>query len=329
MRRFISQWLDDYSLPLLKAAYPGWQQRLAPYRPVGVCRISGSGNGVAPPDMTREAEPSWRGFEVERYRFASPAISDYPENRFVCGRLLYAGRRAPWVVVVPGYATGAMPPHSYGLFQSLQGLALLRRGLNVALIDLPYHMTRTPHGFFSGERFFTPDLASIAEAIEQSLTDLISLIRWLQATFASPVALWGTSLGGCVSALAATQLPELAAVGLMEPLNNPGDVIATLPAGWHIRHILDLAGLHADDLKAMLSPVAPSSYRPALHPSRILIATPRWDHVVAARFQDGLWQAWGKPQRIVLAAGHITMTMNRPLNTLMADFLGHWLRLSG
>jgi pimeloyl-ACP methyl ester carboxylesterase len=325
MRGWLYGLLDETMLPMLKLITPGYRRRLAPFRPAGTCDLEALGAVSAPHVVQRSPDRPWRGYQVESFRFASPTDCLCPECEAVTGRLLLGTPDAPWAVVVPGYATGAFPPHSYSLFQEKQGLALLQQGINVALIDLPLHMKRRQPGRSSGERFFSPDLAWTQAAFRQAAADVIALVRWLETVSGRRVALWGTSLGGCIAGLAAVRLPDLAAVALMEPLDNPGDVMARLRGTWEIRAELRRAGLEPEHLPAALRGVAPSSYEPAVARERLLFVTPLWDRVVHTPLQEAFWQAWGAPKRLSVNAGHITAANDFRLNSRVAGFLAGWL----
>ncbi|HEY3368477.1 MAG TPA: hypothetical protein VGK74_25765 [Symbiobacteriaceae bacterium] len=325
MRRWISERLDDAMLPLLKLASPGYRGRLAPYRAAEPCDLCDLDHIRPPEDVAVFDEPAWRGYRVQGYCYPSPVDCRREENNAVHGRLIIVDEAAPWALVVPGYATGAFPPKGYSLFQDVQGLALLEQSINVALIDLPFHLKRKQRGQLSGEGFFSPDLGETQTAVRQATADAISLVRWLEQRSGRPVGLWGTSLGGCIAGLVAARVASLAGVVLMEPLDNPGSVLAALPGTWEIRELLVPHGVEAEHLEEAFKSVAPSSYPPAVPRERILFVTPLWDRVVPTRFQEAFWEAWGKPERILWKAGHITMATNRALNTQASQFLSRWI----
>jgi pimeloyl-ACP methyl ester carboxylesterase len=325
LSRWFSERLDDAILPLLKVLSPGYSSRLARFRPAEPIEISSLGAIVAPQGVQLTETAPWRGYRVQTFQFTSPVACERQENRAAHGRLISGSPYAPWAVIVPGYATGALPPYGYSLFQTVQGRSLLERGLNVALLDLPYHLKRKPQGYLSGEGFFSPDLKETQSVVRQAAADLIGLVRWLEDRSGRPVALWGTSLGGCVAGLAATQLPELGALGLMEPLDNPGDVMAVLSSTREIREELARHGLPPTELPEALQAVAPSSYPPALPRERILFVTPQWDQIVPTRFQEAFWEAWGRPERIRAEGSHVTVASSRYYTRQVADFLEGWL----
>lgn len=321
LRRWVSERMDRYVFELIKLVYRGYRRRMPPYRPVTACDIPALGSLAAPEVVDLQPVAPWKGYGVQEFRFPSPAECGCEENSHVSGRLLTAAPGAPWALVVPGYSTGALPPYDYGIFQETQGLSLLTRGINVALIALPYHLDRKRSGYGSGEGFFSPDLADMQATFSQAAADCIALVRWLQARSGRAVGIWGTSLGGNVAGLVATQVADLAAVVLMEPLDNPGDTLRDHYSSREIRLRLADAGVSPDTLTESLAQVAPSSYPPAVAGDRILFVSPLWDGIIPFPYQDALWEAWGRPERITVDAGHLTMPLDAALNARIADFM--------
>lgn len=311
-------------LPLLKWLSPGYHRRLPAFRPAGPCELGTLRQVAAPREVSIRPERPWRGRRVESFAFPSPVGCPCESNGTVHGRLIITDSAGPWTLIVPGYATGATPPYDYTFFQSLQGHALLERSINVALIDLPFHLRRKQAGCISGQGFFSPDLEATQSAFRQAAADSIAVVRWLQERSGQRVALWGTSLGGCVAGLVATQLPDISALALMEPLDNPGHTLQVLDGSREIREVLLREGVDPDLLPELLCRVSPSAYQPALPRERMLFVTPLWDRVVPTRFQEAFWDAWGRPERIVREASHTTMVTNRELNARIADFIARW-----
>jgi pimeloyl-ACP methyl ester carboxylesterase len=324
VRRFLYGLLDDSMMPMIKLMARGYRSRLEPYRAADGCDLSSLGQLGAPEDVQIDDMDPWRSFRVQAFTFTSPVDCMCLENRLVSGRLLWVDQNAPWVIIVPGYSTGAYPRYEYGVFQEIQARLILERGLNTALIDLPFHVRRTRNDRLSGEGFFSPDLAQTQGAFRQATADVIALTRWLTALSGQAVSLWGTSLGGCVAGLVATQVPELAAVALMEPLDNPGDPLAVVKGAAEIRSALAAQGISPTALPENLRVVAPSSYQPKVPLERLLFVTPLWDRVIPTRFQEAHWQSWGQPPRIQAYEGHVSLATNRNINTQVADFVTRW-----
>jgi hypothetical protein len=324
--RLTNQLLDDAMFPIFKLMAPGYGRRLSRFRAPSDVDLLPLWNVAAPQEVYLGPEAPWRGCRVERISFPSPCASRCCENSRVWGKLLTLERGAPWVVIVPGLGTGAFGRDSYDVFQSVHARAAVEAGLNVALIDLPYHKRRRRPGCTSGEGFFSPDLEETAAAFRQGAADVIALVKWVQQERHGAVALWGTSLGGCVAGLATVFLPSLVATCLMEPLDNPGDPLRYLKSTRDILRFVQAAGLDPAEIPGLLRHVAPSSYRPAIATERILFVTTLWDRIIRREFQEHFWESWGQPPRFTWEGGHVTTAYNgRVVTEALAFLRGHLL----
>lgn len=325
----LSQWvhgtLDNCMLPLLKVLSPGYHRRFPSYQSAGHWHPECLSSVSTPSHVQIQDEVDWRGWRSQQYRFKIQVSGCHTEEAMAGGRLILANPHAPWTVIVPGLATGAIRSHGFGIFQFRQARALLEQGINVALMRLPMHMDRAMPGHTSGEGFFSPDLHRTQLSIAQGAAEALATVRWLMQDFNRPTALWGTSLGGCISGLAATCEPNLAALVLMEPLDNPGDPLAVLAGSDDIRRIALEAGIVPQQLPEELRSVAPSTYQPAISTDRILFVTPMWDRVVPSQFQEAFWTAWGRPERLTIPAGHLTLGGNRHVAQTVSEFVARHL----
>lgn len=326
MRRWIHERVDDLMFPALKAISWGYRRRMPAYRPCDACEIESLSDVGVPAEVELREQRPWRGCRVQRYQFASPVDCCPPGDELVSGALITVDPEAPWTLIVPGYGTGAVLPASYSIFQELQGRVLVERGINVALIDLPYHLARRREGAVSGEGFFSPDLQATKLAVRQAASDSTAVVRWLEHLHGRPVGLWGTSLGGCIAGLVTTQVDTLGAVVLMEPLDNPGAPMAVLPGSADIRAAVARAGISPAEIAQALLDVAPSTYPPAVPLDRLLFITPLWDRVVPARFQEAFWASWGRPERIVEDAGHVMLTKDWAIARRAAEFIARRIK---
>lgn len=310
--------------PVFKLMAPGYGRRLARFRPPADLDLLMLWTVGAPQEVYVGPESPWRGCRVERISFQSACTTRCCENSRVWGQLITLERGAPWVVIVPGLGTGAFGRDSYDVFQSVHARAVLDAGMNVALIDLPYHKRRKRSGCTSGEGFFSPDLEETAGVFRQGAADIISLVKWVQQERKGPVALWGTSLGGSMAGLATAFLPTLSACVLMEPLDNPGDPLLYLKSTRDILRYVEEAGLDPTEIPGLLRHVAPSTYRPAIDKERVLFVTTLWDRIIRPECQERFWEAWGQPPRLTWEGGHITTAYNRRVVSEALAFLrGH------
>jgi len=142
------------------------------------------------------------------YPEARADVVDCGENRMAHARWWrHAGREAPAVVCLHGYASGdpRIDRLAFGVG------ALYEAGLDVLLFTLPFHGRRRPRGARkSGEGFFARNLARTNEAFAQTVFEVRALMRHLQGAGCGPIGAFGMSLGAYAAALLAAIEPRLA-----------------------------------------------------------------------------------------------------------------------
>lgn len=178
-----------------------------------------------------------------------------------------------------------------------------RRGLDVAMMTLPYHGARSPRGSrFSGERFASPYVSHLNEAVRQAVHDTRRVLTWLSDRTQRPVGLLGLSLGGYISALFAGLSDDPAFVVPMVPPVSIADLG---------RRFLEDGGLTAT------SPLSPSErekaygiHSPLAYPARVpqerlMIVAGRGDRVVPPEHPRTLWEHWGRPRIHWFSGSHL------------------------
>ena len=175
------------------------------------------------------------------------------------------------------------------------------RGLDVALVTLPFHGRRTPRSArFSGEHFAVPDVARLGEAVRRAIFEIRLLRNWLLARNEKPVGLLGLSLGGYLTALSASLYDDLAfAIPMVAPVCI-GDL------AWRFftrsRHYQNppVDGLHPSfdqqELRRAFRVHSPLAHRLVLPRDRVLIVAGRGDRVVPPEHPNALWPHWDEPR---------------------------------
>jgi alpha-beta hydrolase superfamily lysophospholipase len=233
-----------------------------------------------------------------RLAYASPVITPFPENNTVHGRWFPASDRwegYPTAILLHGWNAALF--YRYGF--PLLAARLQRAGVNVAAIELPYHMQRRPRQGVVTD-FISSDLERTIEASRQAIADVRVLCDWFASRTGRGVGVWGFSLGAWLAGLVAHAEPHLNFAVLTTPIARIDRVIDELPFCEPVRRSLESLSLDLRGLNLV-------SHQPRLDPSRILLMESRHDLFAPAETVEELWQAWGQPEIWRLSHGHISV----------------------
>lgn len=202
------------------------------------------------------------------------------------------------VLALHGFSMGNPRLDAWALFAS----SWFARGLDVALLTLPYHGARTPPGArFSGQRFADPNPATMHEAVRRSVYEIELVRAWLIASGGGPVGLLGLSLGGYLAALTAGLVDDLAFAIPMVPPVCIGDLAWRFlgPAREGVA-----AYTHAE-LRAMYRVHSPLAFPLRLEKRRALIIAGRGDRIVPPEHPHALWEHWERPAIHWFSGSHL------------------------
>jgi pimeloyl-ACP methyl ester carboxylesterase len=236
------------------------------------------------------------------FQFTSPMDSPWHENRLVHGKLFRAGKewqRNPSVILLHGW-NGEL-----GYWRQFPYLAwrLNRRGVNVAMFELPYHAQRKPQAPDAIRNFISHDLRCMIEATQQAMADARSLLGWLQSQGSPLVGFWGISLGAWLAGLLACHEPETRFAALMTPVNRMDRAIRELAFCAPIRRSLKDSSIRLDRLNLL-------HHRPLIPPRHILLVQSRYDLFAPSETVEELWHAWNQPDMWRVRHGHISVLMS-------------------
>ncbi len=230
------------------------------------------------------------------FQFTSPVDSPWPENRIVHGKFYRAGRNwqnRPSVILLHGWN------------------GELRRGINAAMFELPYHAQRKPQAPGAIRNFISHDLVRMVEATRQALADASALSGWLQKQGSPRIGVWGISLGAWLAGLLACHESRLAAALLMTPVNRMDRAIRELEFCEPIRRSLDAAPVPLP--QESLERLNLLYHEPLIPPEKILLVESRYDLFAPPETVEELWRAWGQPQIWRVRHGHISILMSLPI----------------
>ena len=269
----------------------------APAPPIQIEAVLDQRPVSAPADLHLDAEGT--------FRFTSAVLTGAAENNLVVGRLMRApGARLsnPTLILLHGWNAELCYARMFPWLASLLNAAQV----NVALMELPYHMHRRPA---SGpvRDFISSDLESMLQATQQAVADIRRLCRWLEGQGTKAIGLWGFSLGAWLAGLTLPLEPQLSCAVLTTPIVMIDRAVAELAFCAPIR-----AGLAERELS--LNSLNLSAVRPAIPADRILLVESRHDLFAPAETVEELWKAWGKTEIWRLAHGHISILMSSALS---------------
>lgn len=187
-------------LGLVHALYEGAADRFFPRPARSDLTLRDIKPGVSEAQWSSVYEPFIEGV-------ASSYLS-HVENRTARARLYLGarhgtGKKRPAVIAIHGYMGGA-----WLLEENTWPLEWLqRRGLDVALLVLPFHAGRG--GLRSGAPAFpNVDPRMTNEGFRQAAADIRTLVQWFRERGAPHVGVMGMSLGGYTTSLVATVVEE-------------------------------------------------------------------------------------------------------------------------
>lgn len=239
------------------------------------------------------------------FRFSSRVTTPWHENNIVHGKLYRAGNdwnRKPSVLLVHGW-NGEL-----GYYYQFPFLARLlnRSGLNVAMIELPYHARRRPVGNGAIDNFISHDLVRMLEATQQAIVDLRAVLGWLRVQGSPIIGMWGVSLGAWLTGLVASLEPAVRFAVFMSPVVSLDHAIRELPFCEPIRN--SLGGRDFDVQKLNLV-----NHRPHCAPEAVLILESLQDLFARPETVERVWEAWQEPDIWRVAHGHISILASVPM----------------
>jgi pimeloyl-ACP methyl ester carboxylesterase len=197
--------------------------------------------------------------------------------------------------------------------QRLNSLAFLpgvfyRLGLNVALIELPFHGRRKPlrvKGDASEEIMFpSSHLVRTNECMGQIISDLRQLREFLREDAGEEIGVIGMSLGGYIGALWSS-LDLLSFCIPVVPMVSMSDIAwEFLSRDSHFR-IFKKQGLTQELLESIYRLHCPLTYELQLKRERTLIIAGSDDRIVPATQPRALQKHWGMPAIHWMDGGHL------------------------
>src|SRR5436190_10361627 len=233
------------------------------------------------------------------FKFPTLRPCDLAENNTVDGRLYrYSERWQERPAIILLHGGGDFLNHRFRFPRLVP--ACNRAGFNVATLVAPYHFHRRPRRIEEWNHLRT------AHAFAQGVAEIRALTGWLLEQGCPSVALWGISLGGWQSGLAACRDARLSSVVMAVPgvrmdykFSRAERVI------WRrVREVLQAQSAALQVLNT--TPLILTLIRPVIPKENILSIEGMYDLFVETEAIEELWQKWEQPEIWRLPHGHIS-----------------------
>lgn len=260
----------------------------------------------------------------EEFEFPSAITSPWPENNVVYAKLQKCSENwqgKPTVILIHGWND----EWGYALRHPYQAKRFLKAGINVAMIELPYHLKRRPRRAGAVNDFLSEDLRSTVLAAKQAVMDIRMLLAWLREQGCRETGLLGVSLGGWLTGLVATHDANVSFAILNVPVSRMDRVVNELAFTEPIRRSLLLA--EAKRFTINFDHLNLRSFQPKPPLDRILIIEAVDDLFASKEAIEEFWAAWGNPEIWRVRHAHITglfspFLLNRQVKWLAAKLNG-------
>lgn len=226
----------------------------------------------------------------------SARYEEHPANATAAARLfLHRECGHPAAVLIHGYMGGR-----WSLEERAWPLrTMFERGLDIALVALPFHGVRARS---RGRPLFpSSDPRLTIEGFRQAVSDLRTLVSYLESRGSPSVGVMGMSLGGYTAALLATLDPRLAFAVPMIPLASIADFARD---GGRLVGTPEQQALQHAALERVHRVVSPLARPSQLSSERVLIVAGEGDRITPMAHARRLAAHFGAPLE-VFYGGHI------------------------
>lgn len=240
-------------------------------------------------------------YEVQNPKFKIEFDSQ-PENKIVHARYWrhHSGALGT-VIALHGWTMGDQRTNSLALLPGV----FYRAGLDVALIELPYHGRRRPAGSGKTDFFPSSHLIKTNEGMGQAVSDLRCLAWYLRAQGSKFVGAVGMSLGAYIASLWASLDPLEFCVPIV-PLASMAELAWEILTRDPVFEGLKKEGLTLELLKSIYRIHSPLSYQLRIPKERVMIIAGIGDEIISPRHPKMLWDHWGRPTIHWIGGGHFT-----------------------
>ncbi len=237
----------------------------------------------------------------------SPLETQFPANNIAHADFFPSERvrRAPMVFILHAL----MSTNPIGYRRCAEHFNEL--GWNACFIQLPYHYSRVPRGYWNGELAITCNLIRNAEGLRQGVMELRQLMSALRECGSGEFGVLATSYGGWIGALLAMVERDLRFVALMAPIVNIDHAIWKSPAARSIRHELHRANIEPSLVARHFHLSSPIHNVPLCDSARVLFVAGEFDSIAPLEQLETIQQKWRGSELLRVRQGHFGYRMLR------------------
>ncbi len=262
-------------------------------------------------------------FDGDILTFRSAIVTETEPNNIVYAKVYEEGSRRNAVVVLPHWNVET------GSYHALNR-RLMRLGLTVVEMTLPYHGLRSRPGSVVSDYFVSSNIGRTIRSVQQAVLDTRKTLTWLSDRGYRNIALVGVSVGSCIAGLVAAHDARICTSALLLTAGDFSEVVWTSRATRYIKDVL-AATTTLDELKRVWSIISPGTFAKEL--SRmghsVLIISGSRDRLVlpylTARFFEQLRSYGARCDWRVLGCGHYSMG-SFPFNAIAFLMLARFLK---
>lgn len=190
----------------------------------------------------------------------------------------------------------------------------IEKRYNMYRYILPFHMDRCPDtSLYSGEYFFSANVNRTLKSVQQSVSDIRALIRYIKEKRDGKIIIIGLSLGGLIANLLCQVEENIDMLISLFYANDLSFTAFETTAGKFIKEDFIKNNFDMNKLRECWSIINPSLTKPLIARDKILLVSGIYDKYVLKEDTDQLWIQWGKPTRYIYRCGHsgIVLYKNR------------------
>lgn len=269
-------------------------------------------------DYTSRLVRTQAAVRLHKLTFPSPVVTAVRENNTVHAEYFQPAGSGPFPACVVLHILG-------GDFLLSETVAqhLAHQGIAALFVKMPYYGER--RGKNSPRRMISPVPAESVAGMTQAVLDIRCATAWLgqrPEVDRERLGITGISLGGIMSALAASGEPRLKNVAIFLGGGNLAELlwVNQTREARAFREKWQAAGGTRESFRQALAPIDPATYGHLLKGRRVLMIAAKNDEVIPPESALALWESIGRePELVWIDAGHYSAIRYLPRELVRLD----------